>query len=593
MVRRPTKVSTSARAQTTDPASPAQAAVAAQATSVAAPPAAAEQATSATAPPAAAAQATSTAEQATSTAAPYGGQAGSSSQSSDAPVGAAPGSQAPYAGQERSYTPDSDAPAGAAPGSQAPYAGQERSYTPGSYSTPTRPADPAYGHPGPAQMPPPREPLKFPKPSGYDGPTPAYPILTEELGYSPGPFAGDGGGLAGVTSSGRGTALGPIVTKALRDVLGWQIKPNDAQGFVGALNQSFQLTTVEGHVEAKWTPRSYAVASDLSGGISGAQASIYTMSKTLLDQALLLLDGLYALDPAADAEYVAALKQVARSQFTQLGAELGALGGPKVARIHQYFQMLLGITIHIHHHPLRITFHLPPPLANPPPVPPWTDPDRILGTLGDLRDQLGLTEVESAGHRSFINTVDDEQNVTNFRILVDYTNSLLTSWQNNFQFFYATDTPFLGTQLVVISRQLGVVSEAVDEVRFVLDSVFMGTAERQTFLLSHLKDDTPGHGGTPLPPIFLESLLAWIQDFVTGEAPGIIQTGGKFALGEDFTDVIWQLYTYTHATYIFAQGHGPAFGTDRVLYSIRKLADKLYHLFKTARVVGVTYLPPR
>jgi hypothetical protein len=444
-------------------------------------------------------------------------------------------------------------------------------------------------------MPPPRMPLEFPKPSGDDGPTPAYPILTEELGFPPGPFAGAGGGSAAATSSGRGTALGPIVTKALRDVLGWQIKPNDAQGFVGALNQSFQLTTVEGHVEAKWTPRSYAVASDLSGGISGAQASIYTMAKTLLDQALLLIDGLYALNPAADAEYVAALKQVARSQFTQLVAELGALGGPKVARVHQYFQMLLGITITIQppaSGPPTITFALPAPPANAPPAPqqptplpnpwlPWTDPDRIQGTLGDLRDQLGLTEVESQGHRSFINTVDDEQNVTNFRILVDYTNSLLTSWQNSFQFFYAPGTPFLGTQLVVISRQLGVVSEAVDEVRFVLDSVFMGPAERQTFLLSPLTD---------LPPIFLEDLLAWIQDFVTGEAPGIIQTGGKFAIGEDFTDVIWQLYSYTHATYIFAQGYGRAFGTDRVLYSLHKLADKLYLLFNAARVVGVTYL---
>jgi hypothetical protein len=54
--------------------------------------------------------------------------------------------------------------------------------------------------------------------------------------------------------------------------------------------------------------------------------------------------------------------------------------------------------------------------------------------------------------------------------------------------------------------------------------------------------------------------------------------------------VIWQLYTYTHATYIFAQGYGRSFGTARVLYSLRKLADKLYLLFNAARVVGVTYL---
>jgi hypothetical protein len=32
---------------------------------------------------------------------------------------------------------------------------------------------------------------------------------------------------------------------------------------------------VEGHIEAKWTPRSYAVQTDLPGGITGAQASLY------------------------------------------------------------------------------------------------------------------------------------------------------------------------------------------------------------------------------------------------------------------------------------------------------------------------------
>jgi hypothetical protein len=35
------------------------------------------------------------------------------------------------------------------------------------------------------------------------------------------------------------------------------------------------LTTVDGHAEATWTPRSYAVQSDLSGGVTGGQASLY------------------------------------------------------------------------------------------------------------------------------------------------------------------------------------------------------------------------------------------------------------------------------------------------------------------------------
>lgn len=427
-------------------------------------------------------------------------------------------------------------------------------------------------------------------PAGGGSTTPAYPILTEEVGYPPSPVANIGAASPASGSAGRGAALGPIVTKALQDVLGWKIKPGDSQGFVGALNQSFQLTTIEGHVEAKWTPRSYAVASDLSGGISGAQASIYTMANTLLDQALPLIDGLYPLDPAADAEYISALKQMANSQLSQLVNELGALGGPKVARVNQYFQMLLGITID------NTTATISMALKSKSPKP-WTDPEEVLGTLGDLRDVLGLAEVRSKGHPTYINTVDDEQNVTNFRILVDYTNSLLASWQNSFHFFIATSTPFLGTQLVFISRQLGVVSEVVDEVRFVLDSVFIGPSERETLLLTSLNDYSPPVSTPPklLPPIALEDLLVWIQSFVTDEAPGIIQSGGKFAIGEDFANVIWQLCNHAYATYDFAQNlpKGDPFGTDRALASLSKLAKQLYALFTAAYPVGVSYLPPR
>src|ERR1700682_3571648 len=110
-----------------------------------------------------------------------------------------------------------------------------------------------------------------------------YAILTRDVG----------GGISAPSSDGssgaRGGGLGPVVTKALQDVLGWKINSGDSKGFVNALNQSFQLTQSEGVVWSKWTPRSSPIQTALSGGISGAQASIYTMAKTILDQALPLV----------------------------------------------------------------------------------------------------------------------------------------------------------------------------------------------------------------------------------------------------------------------------------------------------------------
>ena len=77
-------------------------------------------------------------------------------------------------------------------------------------------------------------------------------------------------------------------------MLGWKLKDGDPKGFTGALTQSFTLAEVEGHIESRWTPRTYAVQTDLSGGITGAQASVYSRAKDALDQSLPLLDGLYA-----------------------------------------------------------------------------------------------------------------------------------------------------------------------------------------------------------------------------------------------------------------------------------------------------------
>ena len=161
----------------------------------------------------------------------------------------------------------------------------------------------------------------------------AYPILTEEVGYPPSPLATPSSTRGG---GGGGTPpIGQMVNKAVSDVLGWKIKAGDTKGFLGALTQSFTLTEVEGHVESTWTPRTYAVQTDLAGGISGAQASIYARGQEALDQSLPLLDGLYALDPEADQEDVIALKAVVKSQFTELVNELAFLSGPRVSRVNQ------------------------------------------------------------------------------------------------------------------------------------------------------------------------------------------------------------------------------------------------------------------
>lgn len=454
-------------------------------------------------------------------------------------------------------------------------------------------------------------------PTGRDGdggPTPSYPILTEELGYPPSPVGGTAASPGGAPGgySDRSGSMGSTVTMALQSVLGWKPNSKDASGFVTALNQSFSLKTEEGTVVSTWTPRSYAVQTDLAGGVSGAQASIYTMAKTLLDQMLPLLSGLTPLDPRADEETVAALNALITDQMTNLTNEIGNVGGPRVMRVHQYFQMLLGVHIHLELQP-HAKIHLGSlsrkqnraaenDASSPQTFPYWKHPDSVRGSLGQLREQLGLKEF---GPKPFVNTVADEQNVTNFRILVDYINSLLGAWANSIRYFAGMQTPFLGTQLVIISRQLGVISETVDEVRFVLDSVFVGPAQRSTTLLDfrqardskHFPVIGPDRAHTTisprvfeqLPPIYLEELLSWIQDFVGAEAKNVIQNGGRLGIGEDFKVMIAQLYTQAFGLYHMAQHHPPSAGmsTVRVQQSLYKLAQQLGDLFVAAAPVGL------
>ena len=396
-----------------------------------------------------------------------------------------------------------------------------------------------------------------------------YAVLTRDVS----------GGLSGPRPDGsggaRGGGLGPVVTKALQDVLGWKINAGDSKGFVNALNQSFELTQFEGTVQSKWTPRSSAVQTDLSGGISGAQASLYTMAKTILDQTLPLLESLHPLKPDADAEYVEVLRQLARSQLTELVTELGMLGGPRVVRVNQYFRMLTGARIHTDDREQDDDEII------------ITDPDQIGGTLGGLRDEMGLRAIGTHDKPSYVNNVDDEHDVTDFRVIVGYVNAMLGNWIHNIQFFMTMESPFLGTQLVWISRQLGVVNESVEEVRFVLDSVFVGPAERETLWLTKLTD----RDGRRLPDITLEALLSWIQSFVTSEGPDIIQAGGKFAIGEDFQHMVRQLHRYAHALVHSAEHSHNAFGTERVVVALQKLARQLYELYRMARSVGISELP--
>jgi hypothetical protein len=267
-----------------------------------------------------------------------------------------------------------------------------------------------------------------------------------------------------------GVSLSRIIEGAMREVLGRVPSTRDPRSFVTALNQSFDIRQVEGHTEFSWNPRSYAGQTDLGGGVTGYQASIYARGRDMLDKALPLLDGLYSLKANADKEESEAHRSVIRSSLQELVHELGLEGGPRSLRIDDLFTA-------------------------------------SLTSLESLQSIFGLENGED------VNTLEEETNYSSSVALEDYITSFQTSW-TSYKVRTSTD---LGTGLVRLSRALSVAAESVGEVRWALGSVLIGEAERRVIRLNGQE-------------MTVDDYLDWVSHFTTQEAPNLIHDSGKIGI---------------------------------------------------------------
>ena len=347
----------------------------------------------------------------------------------------------------------------------------------------------------------------------------AFPLLTT-----------DGAARGGSPASAGGGDQGPAVAAALRDVLGWRPRTQDTKAFNAALAAAFELNMVEGHREATYVQRGIAVQADL-GGITGGQASLYSRAQSSHEQITRMLDGVKPLRPDADPEDCEAFRALIRDSVRQVVQELGMPGGPRVQLIDSAFRTLTGFEPN------------PPPVKDDRPVldgrrqgelalaeqgekkplPPATPAalgqtaDDVPGTLGALRDRMGLTDDN-------VNTVDEEKIRTSFLTLVDLVIDLQRSWdQQRVAFQKDAGRGFLGTEMILISRLLAAAAEQVDEVEAVLDSALISAAERQTIVIDRLTRLT------------LDGLLSWMRTFLTEDGPRIIQDTGRDGITTSFT----------------------------------------------------------
>jgi hypothetical protein len=261
------------------------------------------------------------------------------------------------------------------------------------------------------------------------------------------------------------------------------------------------LVAVQGHVEAQFVARGYAVQSDL-GAVSGGQASLYRRATIARTEMLRILSGLTPLRSDPDPQDVDAYRTLIRIAVERLVDEIGTPGGPRVEVVDSYFRSLTG----------KLE------------LPPGTNADNVPAQLGALRERLGLTDGN-------VNTPDEEAVRTSFWTLVDLALDLQRSWfSQRGHFSGGAGQGFLGTELILLARLMEAAADQVDELEAVFDSVLIGKSERKTLLLA---TDTM---------LTLDDLLRWLRSYLGEEGRRIAQDTGRDGIVSALAPTVLDLF---------------------------------------------------
>lgn len=367
-----------------------------------------------------------------------------------------------------------------------------------------------------------------------------------------------GGAPTGPRSAGGAPpgTLQEIVDRELVAVLGgrWKLtedaKP-EGKSVLASLARAFPAEQTDEGPTYRFSPRAYAVTTELGGTITGAQASLYRRAKAALDDALPLLDRLEPQEAEADEEDIAAVRLIVRKEFIELVNELGREGGPRVQRVDEIFDLLLDQLDE-----LRDVFRFPP----------------------DEEEDLSGRSSEPLASAGDITTVEEEQNFTDFLVIRDYVTGLEATWEANKSAFRpGGKAPFLGTQLLLLGRVLSTAAEQVEDAYRAMDAVGLGPAERQTVVIPFCEDSEDNGKGQ----LTVDELLDWVTRFTTDEGPTLIREGGRHGV-RAIRPTAERLQDLVEAAAEADVAH-VGFSRVRVRRTLRELAAQLAQVAELAR----------
>ncbi|MBK8034477.1 MAG: hypothetical protein IPK17_34245 [Chloroflexi bacterium] len=323
------------------------------------------------------------------------------------------------------------------------------------------------------------------------------------------------------TKGGNGTGsqsypseIETAVADAARDLLGKRVAARDGKGLISALSRVFEFEVVDGHRSARWRPPTYAVETELGAQLTGAQASLYQFAATGIAELRRRIDTLVAQGTDVDDDRVSGARLSFLAEVDDL---LGALGSESLRSI-------------------RIDGSF----------------ERLEAYLEEIEEAFDFDDDENRL------TVEDERAYTDFLIAEQYLNGLKDAWV---RFRDDPDVTF-GTLLMELERLFAVVTEGVDEIYTMLDTLDFDAAERRATELTFSDEQ-----------ISIAELFDWVLIF-SSKAARVLKDGGRKALPRLCSEAT-QLYEFMDNLVTSPPTNIRVFNHSRVIIAIAELAGYL------------------
>lgn len=402
---------------------------------------------------------------------------------------------------------------------------------------------------------------------------------------------------SGVTSSGGpigspATSAKAMVDAQMRAVLGRSTGSGGVAGTLAALDRSFQLVDDDGNETWVWQPQSYAVQSDIGAGVTGEQASLARLAASVGTEILPLVSALTPLIPEASVnpDEIAAAKAIFGQTWPAFAGELASDGGPRIWRARRLLAdaatqvVSLGILLAMYASGTSLAY--------------TGATDRPDGT-SDTFDPLTLTTWPTPYRRNGVVTGDDEADYTNFVIVSDRIQLVITQ----FVTLYVKgggavpaneDRGFLVT---LLQRTIEAAAEAADDVYTALDSVNLGQDEREVTYVFGTDPSNLANTGPGL--LSVEDILSWASEFPQQEATSLLQDAGNVGI-QSIASRAGDLSDAVNALHSFAVGSPPSpplrrpvgLTHPRVIYALDLLRDALGDVLSNASTDALKYTPP-